>query len=200
MSMGRIILASASPARQAILARAGIAFSVRIPAVDERAVEVPLLAAGVPPREIAIALAEAKSLAGNEESPEVLTIGADQILEQDGRRWTKPGSLGEARAQLLALSGRTHLLHSAVAAARRGEIVWSHVETARLTLRVLSQAFVDKYLAAMGETALTTVGAYQVEGLGIQLFERIEGDHFTILGLPLLPLLAFLRREGEIDP
>lgn len=196
--MDRIVLASASPTRRAMLGNAGIRFAVRPSPIDERAVEASLSAASKSPRKIAEALAVAKALAVQGDSPDSLILGADQVLEGDGRRWNKPGSLSEARVQLRALSGKTHLLHSAVAAARQGKIVWKAVDTARLTMRTLSDAFIDAYLDEVGETALRSVGAYQVEGPGIQLFEKIEGDHFTILGLPLLDLLAFLRREGEI--
>jgi septum formation protein len=196
--MDRIILASASPTRRAMLANAGVRFAVSPALVDERAVEAPLAAAGRSPREIAEALAAAKALAVRADSPATIVIGADQVLEGEGRRWNKPASISEARHQLKALSGKAHFLHSAVAGARGGKVVWRAVDSARLTMRPLSDAFIDKYLADVGEAALGSVGAYQVEGPGIQLFEKIEGDHFTILGLPLLEVLAFLRREGEI--
>jgi len=125
-----------------------------------------------------------------------LVIGADQTLDFGSRRWTKPRSLGDARQQLLALSGNTHALHSAVAAARNGRIVWRHRDTAKLTMWTFGAKFVEGYLAQVGEAALTSLGAYQIEGLGLQLFERIEGDYFTILGLPLLAVLEGLRAEG----
>ena len=141
----------------------------------------------------------AKASEVSDRRPGDLVIGADQVLELDGERLTKPADMEAARRQLLALSGRTHQLHSAMAAARGGEIVWQHSETASLTMRKLEPAFVGRYLAAVGADALTSVGAYQIEGRGIQLFERIDGDHSTILGLPLLPLLAFLRGEGIVE-
>ena len=195
----RIILASGSPARIGLLAGAGVAFESRPALVDERALDRPLIAAGASPVAIAEALAAAKALSLGGQARDALVIGADQLLANGGLQWNKPASLGEARAQLEALSGRTHRLHSAVAVARGDAILWRHVDTAQLTMRRLSGRFLDAYLERIGERALASVGAYQIEGLGIQLFERIEGDYFTILGLPLLPLLAFLRREGEIE-
>jgi septum formation protein len=196
--MGRIVLASTSRTRIELLSNAGVAFVAKAAPVDERAVERPLIAAGNSAGAIAEALAEAKALALAGEG-DALVLGADQTLDFGARRWSKPRSIAAAREQLLALSGHTHLLHSAVAAARNGKIVWSHCDTARMTMRTFQGSFVDNYLAKVGDAALTSVGAYQIEGPGLQLFERIEGDFFTILGLPLLPLLAFLRGEGEIE-
>jgi septum formation protein len=193
-----LILASGSSTRAAILRNAGIPFTVRPAAVDERAVEAPLVARGCTPKEIALALAEAKATAVSAGS-DGLVIGADQTLDLDGRPWTKPASLDVARRQVAALSGKTHALHAAVVTARAGAIVWRHVESAQLTMRTLTARQIDLYLAEVGDRALTSVGAYQVEGPGIKLFERIEGDHFAILGLPLLPLLAHLRNEGAIE-
>jgi septum formation protein len=195
----RIILASASSARIRLLTDAGIAFEARPAPIDERDVEEPLIKDAVAPAGIAEALAAAKALAFRDIGGDALVVGADQVLDCDGRRWTKPGSLAEAKAQLEALAGRTHRLHSAVAAVRSGAVVWRHIATATMTMRSLSPQFVDLYLARVGAAALTSVGAYQIEGPGIQLFEEIEGDYFAILGLPLLPLLAFLRRQGEIE-
>jgi septum formation protein len=194
-----LVLASASRARQALLANAGVAFEVAPAAIDERAAEQPLLKAGATPDDIAVALAMAKAAAVSDPRPGDLVIGADQVLELEGERLTKPQDMESARRQLLQLSGRTHELHSAVAAARAGEVVWQRVETARLTMRRLDPAAIGRYLAEVGDAALTSVGAYQIEGPGIRLFERIEGDYFAILGLPLLPLLAFLRAEGVVE-
>lgn len=193
-----LVLASGSAARRALLQNAGLDFVVAPSSIDERAAEVPLLESGAPPADIALALAMAKAASVSAGRPGDLVIGADQVLDLDGERLTKPPSMEAARRQLLALSGRTHALHSAVAAARDGAILWSIVETAHLTMRKLDPAFVGRYLAAVGDDALASVGAYQLEGRGIQLFERIDGDYFAILGLPLLPLLKFLRGEGEI--
>jgi septum formation protein len=196
--MATITLASASSSRITLLRNAGIDFTVRPAGIDERAVEAPLAAAGKSPAAIALALAEAKALALGDESADSLVIGADQVLAAEGRRWHKPSSMREARAQIVDLSGRTHELHSAVALSRGGRIAWTHHSTARMTMRPLGADVIDAYLARVGETATASVGAYQIEGPGIQLFERIEGDYFTILGLPLLPLLARLREEGAI--
>ena len=135
----------------------------------------------------------------SERFPGALVVGADQTLDLNGERLTKPADMEAARRQLLALSGRTHRLHSAVACARDGEILWQHSETVQLTMRSFLPAAVGRYLALAGEKALSSVGTYQIEGPGIRLFKRIEGDYFAILGLPLLPLLDVLRAEGELD-
>ena len=195
----RLILASGSPARRTLLANAGVPFDVVPAGLDERAAEAPLLEAGASPADLALALAMAKAVAVSELHPEALVIGADQTLDLDGERLTKPEDMEAARRQLLRLSGRTHALHSAVAAARGGEIVWDETETARLTMRRLEPAGIGRYLAEIGAPALSSVGAYQLEGRGVRLFEKIDGDYFAILGLPLLPLLAFLRREGLVE-
>lgn len=194
-----LVLASGSPARRAILANAGLSFEVAPARIDERAAEEPLVEAGAAPDDIASALAMVKAANVSEARPGDLVIGADQVLEVDGERLTKPADMEAARRQLLKLSGRTHQLHSAVACAHGGEIVWQHIEAAHLTMRKLSPAFVGRYLAAVGDEALKSVGAYQLEGRGIQLFDKIDGDYFVILGLPLLPLLAFLRSEGIVE-
>ena len=196
--MARLILASKSPARMMLLKNAGISCEAMPATVDERAIEGPLVAAGRNPAEIALALAEAKARAVSRMEPAATVIGADQTLEAGGERWHKPGSIGQARRQLEELAGRTHALHSGVAAARAGEVVWRYLDTARLTMRALSASFIEAYLARIGDDALASVGAYQVEGSGIQLFDRIEGDFFTILGMPLLPLLGWLRAEKVI--
>jgi septum formation protein len=144
-------------------------------------------------------LARAKAEAVSELAAGAFVIGADQVLAFENQILTKPVSMEAARRQLLDLSGKKHTLHSAVAVATNGETVWATTETATLTMRKLTPAFVGQYLAAAGEAALSSVGAYQIESLGIQLFEKIEGDYFTVLGLPLLPLLDTLRREGAIE-
>jgi septum formation protein len=194
-----LVLASASQARRSLLQNAGIDFEIVPAALDERAAEKPLLDAGAPPEDIALALAMAKAAMVSEGQRDDLIVGADQVLEFEGERLTKPADMEAARRMLLRLSGRTHMLHSAVAAARGGEIVWHHMETARLTMRTLGPAVVGRYLAATGDAALSSVGAYQLEGRGIQLFDRVDGDYFAILGLPLLPLLAFLRSKGIVE-
>ncbi len=191
-----LVLASGSRIRAELLQNAGLSIEIDPADVDERLVEAPLLEADFAPEDIATVLAEAKANDVSERRHGDLVIGADQILAYQGRRYTKPDDMEAARRQLLAFSGKTHELHSAVVLAQNGNAVWRHVSTARLTMRELSPQFVGQYLADVGEAALSSVGAYQLEGPGIQLFEKIEGDYFTILGLPMLPLLEELRREG----
>lgn len=197
--MQSVILASTSRIRATLLANAGIEFDAIGADVDERAVEEPLIKANFLPEDIASVLAEAKALDVSQNYPGATVIGADQILSFRGKRWTKPETMEEARSNLLDFRGETHELHAAVVCARDGETTWRHVSTARLTMRDFTPAFLGRYLASAGEAVLTSVGAYQLEGEGVQLFERIEGDYFTILGLPLLPLLAYFRQEGVID-
>ena len=194
-----LILASKSPFRAAILRNAGIAFRAEAADIDERAAEAPLLKGGASAEDIASVLAEAKALAVSERFPHSLILGADQTLSLDDELFHKPADMEAARRHLLVLSGNTHVLSSALVLAQRGETIWRHVSVARLTMRELSPAFIGRHLARVGEAALSSVGAYQYEGEGIQLFEAIDGDYFTIVGLPLLPLLAELRRLGEID-
>ncbi len=194
-----IILASASPARQAIAKNAGLVFQVQPAGIDERAAEEPLLKSGAGIGDLAQALAMVKASHVSAQHPADLVIGADQTLEFGGERLTKPADMAAARRQLLQLAGKSHRLHSALACCRDGAVVWQHAESATLTMRPLTPQQIGRYLARAGDAALTSVGAYQIEGPGIQLFERIEGDFFAILGLPLLPLLAFLRDQGELE-
>jgi septum formation protein len=191
-----LVLASRSKARREMLTAAGIPVEFATADLDERDVEAragPMGAA-----EAATLLAREKARAVGSRFAGRFIVGADQTLALGERRFSKPADRAAARDQLRALAGRTHELHSAVAIARDGRVVFSHVESARLTMRALSDRFLDIYLDAIGDEATVSVGAYQLEKLGVHLFERIEGDHFTILGLPLLALLAFLRREGRI--
>ena len=194
-----LVLASQSRARRTVLKNAGVLFEVVPAEVDERTAERPLAEAGAPPDDIALALAMAKAMAVSERRPADLVIGADQVAALDGERLVKPHDMEAARSQLLKLSGRTHTLHSAITIARAGTIEWHHVESAHLSMRTLTPAFVGRYLAEVGVAALESVGAYQLEGRGIQLFDSVDGDFFAILGLPLLPLLAFLRSEGIVE-
>ncbi len=194
-----LILASGSTARAAVLRSAGLAFSVVRPQVDERALETPLLAAGIRPDALATALADAKAAEVSARFPEAVVIGADQTLDLDGRRFVKPADVAEARAQLLELRGRTHLLHSAVSLAIGGEVVARVLVSPQLTLRVFSDAALAGWLAFEGEAVTESVGGYKIEGPAIRLFERVEGDQSAILGLPLLPLLAGLRDLGELS-
>ena len=197
--MPKLILASRSPARLALLVNAGLDVTAEPADFDERAAEAPLVEEGLGADDIAAVLAEGKAMTVSEKRPGALIIGADQTLSCEGRRFAKPASMEEAREQLLRLRGRTHVLHSAVACVRDGDTVFRHLDEARLTMRNASPAFIGHYLARVGQSALTSVGAYQIEGPGIQLFARIEGSYFTILGLPLLPLLDFLRGQGVIE-
>lgn len=194
-----LVLASGSPFRRQMLEDAGIAVEAVPAAIDERAVEAAVAGSGVAPEDLAAILAEAKALDVAERRPGRLVLGADQTLSLGDEVLHKPADMEEARRRLLLLSGKTHQLNSAAVLARDGEVLWRHVGIARLTMRRLDPGFVGRHLSRVGERALSSVGAYQVEGEGIQLFEAIEGDHFTIVGLPLLPLLAKLRELGAID-
>ena len=195
----RIILASASRFRKALLDNAGIAVEAVPAEIDERAVEEAVDRTGVTPADIAQILAEAKATEVSERYPDAWVVGSDQVLSLDGELLHKAADMGEARRRLLKLSGHTHVLDAGVVLARAGEAVWRHVSTARMTMRPLTPEFVGRYLSQAGPGVLASVGAYQIEGPGIQLFERIEGDHFTIVGLPMLPLLEALRAHGVID-
>jgi len=196
---GKLILASASPFRKALLANAGIDVEAVPAQVDERALEAPLKDSGTSPEDVALILAEAKALDVSERRPGALVLGCDQTLSLGDEIFHKPADMEGARRHLLALSGRTHQLNSAVVLARDGQVLWRHVGVASLTMRKLDPAFIGRHLARVGDKALQSVGAYQIEGEGIQLFDRIEGDHFTIVGLPLLALLAELRKLGALD-
>jgi septum formation protein len=188
-----LILASQSRARQMLLANAGIRFDAVPAGIDERAVQ---LASGLrAPGEIASLLAREKALDVSRGQPGKYVVGADQTLALETRLFSKPAGRVAAAEQLRDLAGRSHELHSAVAVVRDGKILFEAVAIARMTMRPLSEAEIRSYLDKAGAAVTTSVGAYQLEGLGVHLFERIDGDHFTILGLPLLPLLAFLRSE-----
>lgn len=191
-----LILASRSAGRRQVLAQAGLPFESRPAEVDERAIEKALGDVGADA--VAAALARAKALAISAEAPGRLVIGADQVASCGDRLFGKPETLEKAAELLRFLSGRRHRLHSAIALARDGALVHETVAHADLDMRPLSETFIAAYLAAMGETALTTAGAYQVEGLGAHLFENVAGDHWTIMGLPLLPLIDALRRLGAL--
>jgi septum formation protein len=195
----RIVLASGSPFRKAMLEAAGVDIDVMPARIDERAVEKTLEGSGASPEDVAQVLAEAKALDVSEKNPGRLVLGCDQTLSLGDELFHKPKDMEGARAQLLKLSGKTHQLNSAVVLARNGEAFWRYVGVANLTMRKLDPAFVGRHLARVGPMALNSVGTYQIEGEGIQLFEKVEGDHFTIVGLPLLPLLRELRELGAID-
>jgi septum formation protein len=192
-----LILASKSDIRGKILAAAGLRFGIRPAQIDERAVEAK--AGVVDAAAAARLLARAKADAVAATQAGHLVLGCDQTLARGAERFTKPANRAEASQQLRALRGRTHALHSALALVRDGAILFEMVDTARLTMRDFSDRFLDDYLDMAGDAALSSVGGYQLEGIGIHLFERVEGDYFTILGLPLLPLLAYLRKNGFVD-
>ncbi len=197
--MTPLILASQSPFRRMLMENAGLAFETRAAEIDERVVEAALADRNPTPPQVAEALAIEKAQDVASRSPGALVIGSDQTLSLDGRVFHKPADMAEAKSHLMAMSGRTHALNCGIALVRDGQMLWSHVSIAHLTMRPLSAAFIDRHLARVGERVLASVGAYQLEGEGVQLFERIDGDYFAILGLPLLPLLAKLRELGAID-
>jgi len=195
-----LVLASGSPARRALLANAGLRFTVRPADVDEAALKRQARAQGLRASEAALILADAKAIRVAQDDPGALVIGADQILDCDGVWYDKPPDMAGARRQLLALHGRSHTLATAVVLRQGDRRLWQHSGLPRLTMRTLSAQFLDAYLAAEGSHVLASVGAYRLEGPGVQLFTAVEGDHATILGLPLLPLLGFLREAGVLRP
>jgi septum formation protein len=195
-----LLLASASPSRRKLLEAAGVPFRVVAANVDEAALKCGLMTEGsaCSPAGIAEAMAAAKASSASFSYPASLVIGADQVLALEDEAFDKPADLVTARAQLERLRGRTHRLFSAVALAQAGKVVWSTVDSATLTMRDFSDRFLDAYLAEAGSRLCQIVGCYEIEGRGIQLFEHVEGDHFTVVGLPLMPLLAELRTRGAI--
>ncbi|MSO72118.1 MAG: septum formation protein Maf [Rhodospirillaceae bacterium] len=194
-----LILASASKSRSALLRAAGVAFDVIPPQTDEDSVKAVLKAKGASAADCAETLAELKAVQISKQYDHALVIGADQMLECEGAWFDKPADMDGARQHLLALRGKTHVLPTAVAVVLNGARLWHHVALPRLTMRGFSDAFIDSYLKTAGPKVLTSVGAYQLEGPGAQLFSRIEGDFFTILGLPLLELLAYLRAHEVVE-
>lgn len=196
--MTRLILASASEVRARVLKGAGVDFDIHPAHVDEEAVKDSLLAAKAPLRDVADALAELKALRVSENRPDALVLGADQVLAFEGELVNKCASLDEARTLLRRLRGRSHQLISALVLAKAGGAIWRTAETATLKMRDFSDRFLDDYLAAEGEELLKGVGCYRLESRGAQLFERVEGDYFTVLGLPLQSLLAVLRQHGIV--
>ncbi|MCE9524374.1 MAG: Maf family protein [Alphaproteobacteria bacterium] len=196
--MMQLVLASGSATRQHLLREAGIAFVVELSHVDEASVIESLVAEKAKPRDVADLLAELKSVRVSNRCSGALVLGGDQVLSLGARIFQKPAGRAEAREQLMTLRGHTHTLSTAVCVSRNGSVIWREVREAQLTMRNFSEGFLDSYLDHAGEDILGSVGGYQVEKLGIQLFSRIDGDHFTILGLPLLGLLGFLRTQGVL--
>lgn len=194
-----LILASSSKVRASLLAAAGVAFAVEASAVDEDEIKRSLRAEGADVVTAADALALAKAQRVSRRHPGALVIGADQILDCNGTWFDKPPDMAHARAQLIALRGRPHSLATAVCVVRNGERIWHARAQPRLTMRTFGPDFLDRYLEREGPAVLSSVGAYRLEGLGVQLFSAIDGDHFAILGLPLLPLLEFLRQHGVVE-
>jgi septum formation protein len=192
-----IVLASASAVRARLLTEAGVVFEARPAAIDEAAVKAGLLAAGATPRAVAEHLAEAKAKS-IDAGPQDLVIGADQTLELDNQLFDKVGTVAQARERLRQLRGKVHALHAAVVLTRDHQVIWRTTSTPLLAVRRFTDTFLESYLARYGEAALSSVGCYLLEGAGVQLFERIEGDYFAILGLPLIELLATLRSEGAL--
>jgi septum formation protein len=191
-----IILASTSPTRRALLDNAGLSYTPIAPRVDER--ELIARHPDWSPDETALKLAEAKAVEVSLRYPQAVVIGADQVLALGAKIYAKPSGIDECRQHLLELRGKTHALISGVVCARGGSTEWSHSSEALLTMRVFSESFLAQYLDQVGADCTSSVGGYKIEGLGLQLFEEVTGDHFTILGLPLLPLLTHLRRTGDI--
>ncbi|HVR90060.1 MAG TPA: Maf family protein [Novosphingobium sp.] len=191
-----LVLASQSASRQAMLEAAGVAFTAQPAAVDERAIEATL--GTMSPGEVVLALAEAKALAVSAQNPGALVLGSDSLVEVAGRRFDKPRSIEDAADHLRYFSGQIIQLHSAAALARDGATLWRHADCAELQVRVLSEGFIASYLAAEWPEVGGCVGVFRIEGLGVQLFEYIAGSQFTVLGMPLLPVLGALRELGEL--
>ena len=194
-----LILASSSPFRRMLMENAGLHFQAIAADIDERAIEAPLERDGAGPDAVALVLAKAKAKEVSDRFPGSFVIGSDQTMSLGSRVFHKPKTIADAEEHLRVLSGQTHRLNSAIALARNGDIIWEHVSHANLTMRELSADFIHRHLTRVGEKALSSVGAYQLEGEGIQLFSTIDGDYFTIVGLPMLPLLQQLRELGAID-
>lgn len=193
-----LVLASASRSRRQLLGGAGLRFEAEAAGIDESDVKESLKAEGAEPIQAAETLAELKAARISARRPGALVIGADQLLACESRWYDKPPDFEAAAEQLLSLAGKTHSLETAVCVVRNGTRLWHHNTVCRLTMRPVTRPFVDRYLEAAGPAVLESVGGYQLEGLGVQLFSRIQGDFFEILGLPLLPLLGFLRDRGVV--
>jgi septum formation protein len=192
-----LVLASKSAARRAVLEGAGVTFESAVAGVDEEAIKTSMLAEGANPRDVADALAEVKAVKVSRARPDYV-VGADQTLEFEGRLYDKVATLAEARERLRLMRGKPHKLHAAVVVAKDGQPIWRTLDSATLTMRDFSDDFLEAYLTLEGEAALGSVGCYRLEGPGAQLFSKVDGDYFAILGLPLLGLLDLLRRHGVV--
>lgn len=192
----RLILASASAARRAVLEAAGLRFEAIAAAVDEATIKEAAQAEAIPPGDAALMLADAKAERIARRDPDALVIGCDQLLVCDGRWFDKPADVAAARDHLMALRGRSHQLVTAIVCHRHGRRVWQHLAVPRLTMRDFSEGFLDAYLEAEAAHVTQSVGAYRLEGPGVMLFSAVEGEHAAILGVPLLALLDFLRQHG----
>jgi len=195
MNGSNLVLASGSFIRKEIMTNAGLDFTVIVKPVDESSIKASMLAESAPIGDIADALAEAKAMRVSRTTPGLI-VGADQIMEMDGRLFDKPETMGAARERLWSMRGKTHYLVGAVVVCEDGRAVWRYLSRTKLIVRNFSEAFLDDYLASEGESVLSSVGGYKFEGRGAQLFSHVEGDFFSILGLPLLPLLDYLRIRG----
>lgn len=194
-----LVLASASSSRRMLMENAGLNFQAVAAQIDERAVEREIEHRALGPDELALELASSKALEVSSRFPQALVIGCDQTMSLGTQVFHKPADRAEARANLLLLRGRTHRLNSGVVLVREGREIWRYLSTADLAMREFSDAFLEDYLVRCGDDVMKSVGCYQLEGIGIQLFNSISGDYFTILGLPLLPLLGQLRTLGELN-
>jgi septum formation protein len=194
-----LILASGSTTRADILNKAGLRFTIQRPNVDEASVRRTMIADGAPVEAGAVLLAEMKALEVSRDQLDAFTIGADQILECEGVWFERPETIAQARAQLLGLIGKRHRLISSVVVAVGGSKIWQHTDEAQMTMRPISEEFLERYITIMGDGMFSSVGGYQLEGVGSQLFSEVVGDHYTILGLPLLPLLGFLRSYDILE-
>lgn len=195
----KIVLASQSIHRKTLMENAGLNFTSQPADIDERTIELAIKGTGTTPKELALILASAKALDVSQKNPGAFVIGSDQTLSLNDELFHKPENMEAARRTLLKLSGQTHTLNSGVSIAKDGQTIWQHVSIAELTMRDISPEFIGRHLSQAGEQILTCVGAYQLEKEGVQLFEKIDGDFFTIVGLPMLPLLAQLRELDVIE-
>jgi septum formation protein len=195
----KLVLASSSPFRRMLMENAGLIFEAQAAGIDERAIEAPLEKSGATPDQVALVLAEAKAKEVSRHFGGALVIGSDQTMSLGSEVFHKPKDITEAANHLRTLAGKTHRLNSAIAIVRDGTVLWRHISHAELTMRPFADDFIARHLDRVGTKSLASVGAYQLEGEGIQLFEKIDGDYFTILGLPMLPLLAKLRELEAID-